>query len=97
MDKIDMKALGVDMTAVMKTAMGNPPCPLSGTSAGEALGELIQDKPFMAPIVVPMIMSAMAEWSSGVSKMILALNMLGIKMDLTPSSQTPFVKNLLKE
>jgi len=29
--------------------------------------------------------------------MILAMNMLGIKMDLTPAAKTPFMKNLLKE
>ena len=97
MKKIDMKALGVDMTAVIKTAMGNPPCPLPGTAACEALGEVIQANPFIAPVIVPMIMGAMAEWSAGVSKMIVALGMLGIKMDLTPASQTPFVKNLFKE
>ena len=97
MGTIDMKALGVDIEAVMKTAMENPPFPLDGTAALEALKELIQAKPFMAPIVVPLITSAMAEWASGVSKMVLATNMLGIKMDLTPVSKTPFMKNLLKE
>ena len=97
MGTIGMKELGADIEAVMKTAMGNPPFPLDGTAALEALKELIQAKPFMAPIVVPMITSAMAEWASGVSKMVLAMNMLGIKMDLTPAAKTPFMKNLKKE
>jgi hypothetical protein len=94
MPEIDMGALGEELSAGLRAAMAHTPFPQDGSPAQAALKELAQANQLAATIAIPQVLAAATQWAQSIQALAMAFMVLGIKIDLKPSPQTAFHKNL---
>jgi len=94
MDEDGMKALSDELSACVRTSLAHTPFPQVGSPSQVAVVELIRRNPIMAMTAMPQMMVAATEWGQSIQKFVMAYTMLGLKMDVIPAPQSPFIKNL---
>lgn len=94
---MNIETLQEELAVRLRAAQAHSPTPVKGTEVLEALNLLIQARPAQAAVAVPMFLAGVQTWAHGLTQIALAYATLGVPVDMSVGTPSPFVEKLIKE